>query len=63
MQTRRQSVLEGVVNTALGFGFGYAGNRYVGLSAHTSMWLTVILTIISFARGYVVRRVFNWMNQ
>jgi hypothetical protein len=62
MQTKVHSVLEGTANIILGSGVGYAANVYVGLSAHTSLVLTVVLTIISFIRGYIVRRIFNWWS-
>lgn len=64
-QTRSKSLLETVTSTAIGFvvslfltaavmpAFGYSTTW-----AH-DFWITVIFTMASIARGYVVRRLFN----
>jgi len=61
-QTRTQSAVEGAVNTVLGFAVACAGNVYFGLPVRASFTLTVVLTVISFIRGYIVRRVFAWWD-
>lgn len=68
MQRRLISLLEALANTAFGFGISVC----VGLVIYPLFgWnatlmdvsaLTAIYTAISIVRGYIVRRVFNWMH-
>lgn len=65
MQSRSKSLLETVTSTAIGFvvsllltaavlpAFGYATTW-----SH-DFWITVIFTVASIMRGYVIRRCFN----
>lgn len=67
-QSRRMSLVEQVFNvgsgvvTALIVGqivypmFGYP------VSLADNLWLTGIFTVVSVMRGYVWRRVFNWLH-
>lgn len=65
MQTRIQSIVEAITNTIIGFLLGMAANYYVlpmlGFVATMAQagGLTLIMTVISFARQYILRRVFN----
>jgi len=65
MQTKKQSFLEAITNTAIGFGISYASTflifPLVGLktSAGTNLLITIYFTVISIIRGYVIRRWFN----
>jgi len=65
MQTKKQSFIEAITNTAVGFGISYASTflifPMVGMhtSAKTNFIITVYFTIISIIRSYVIRRWFN----
>lgn len=65
MQTKKQSFIEALSNTAVGFCVSYASTflifPLVGMetSAGTNLLITVYFTIISIIRGYVIRRWFN----
>lgn len=66
-QTRRQSMIETVVGTAAGFVFSILLSIVVyPLFGHSftlaqNAGITVIFTLASIARGYGVRRFFNWL--
>lgn len=65
MQSRKQSIMETLVGVAIGFAvsmglcvvvyplFGHS------FSVVQNLWITVIFTVASIARGYLVRRMFN----
>lgn len=65
MQTKKQSLVESLTNTAIGFGVSYVSTflifPMVGLntSAKTNLVITCYFTVISIVRGYVIRRWFN----
>lgn len=65
MQTPLQSLIEAKINTLLGFGISYLTllvvNAIYGLnlSLFDSLEITLIFTVVSIARNYVVRRYFN----
>ena len=65
MQTKKQSLIESLTNTAIGFVVSYASTFLIfpllGMqtSAGTNLIITVYFTIISILRGYVIRRWFN----
>lgn len=65
MQTKKQSLIESLTNTVIGFVISYASTfailPLVGLktSAGTNLLITVYFTVISIIRGYVIRRWFN----
>lgn len=65
-QTRRGSLIEAVVNVAIGFGVNFAANLVVlplvfgievGLAAN--LLVGTLYTFISIARQYVIRRWFE----
>ena len=66
-QTRRQSLIETVVGTAAGFVFSILLSIVVypmfghSFTLAQNAGITVIFTIASIARGYGVRRFFNWL--
>ena len=68
-QTSRQSAIETVASTAIGFGVAYVASYTVlPLFGHhvthgQSLWITVIFTAISLVRGYLVRRMFNHFHR
>jgi len=65
MQTKKQSLIESLTNTAIGFVISYASTflilPLVGVqtSAGTNLVITIYFTVISILRGYVIRRWFN----
>lgn len=65
-QTRRQSLLEAIVGTSIGFSIAYITGILVypalGLPITHSQNLvaTLIFTVVSVCRSYLIRRVFNW---
>lgn len=68
MQKRSHSLIETVFSTALGF-LATLGAQFViyplfniSTTFTTNFLLTCFFTIISIARGYFVRRLFNWMQ-
>lgn len=67
-QTRLGSVAETVTSTAIGFAVSWAATPPIlamfgySAGAGTAFGITVIYTIISLARGYLVRRLFNRLN-
>jgi uncharacterized membrane protein len=67
MQTRRQSFIETVAGVAIGFVLSIAASFIVyPLFGHSftlsqNIGITVIFTVLSIARGYGVRRLFNWL--
>jgi hypothetical protein len=64
-QTRKQSLIESVINTAIGFLITLALAPVIyPLFGHSftfsqNLGITAIFTFTSIARGYVVRRGFN----
>lgn len=64
-QTKLQSFLEANVSTAIGFGISWAVTPSVmgafgySVGAGTALGITVVYTLISIVRGYLVRRFFN----
>lgn len=67
-QSRKTSLIEVCFNTAIGFVVAYAANAVVmpafghHVSATENFWITAIFTVISIARGYCVRRLFEAMR-
>lgn len=68
-QTRRQSLIEVVINIVVGFGINTALNFTVfpifgwHISMKQNLALGVIYTIVSIARSYCLRRVFNRLHR
>jgi hypothetical protein len=64
-QTRRGSLAEALVNTAIGFVLSMVVWHFVArafgipMPIGTNLEITAIFTVVSIARGYVVRRFFN----
>lgn len=69
MQTARQSVVETVVSTCIGFAFSWVVQvvlvwAYNVEMTHSQNFQFVFwFTIASVARGYWVRRLFNWIHR
>lgn len=64
-QTRLESLIEAVVNAAIGMGVGLASQLIifyalgVEVTVAQNMWMVVWFTAISIARSYIIRRWFN----
>ena len=65
MQTKKQSFLEALTNTAVGFGVSFISTFAIfpimGMKSTigSNLIITCYFTIISIIRGYVIRRYFN----
>ena len=65
MQTKLQSLLEGIANILFGMGVAFAGQLIVfpalGIAVRLdqNVAITIAFTAISLVRQYVLRRVFN----
>lgn len=68
MQTRLQSGIETVTSTAVGFGVSWLATLIVlpwfghRPSVADGFGITLVFTVLSLIRGYVLRRAFNWVN-
>ncbi|UOF77842.1 hypothetical protein [Bacteriophage sp.] len=68
MQTRLLSAVETVTSTGVGFalslGVAHLTFPLFGFqsSVKSEFWITCIFTIVSLLRGYVLRRLFNWIT-
>lgn len=69
MQTRLQSLLESILNVAIGFLVALGAQLlmfpWFGIRIPLSQNLAIgaIFTVISIARGYAVRRLFNYLHR
>ncbi|TVZ55622.1 hypothetical protein OD91_0877 [Lutibacter sp. Hel_I_33_5] len=65
MQTKKQSFLESLTNTLVGFVISFAATFVIfplmGMqgSVAKNFLITVFFTVVSILRGYVIRRYFN----
>ena len=65
MQTKKQSLTEAITNTAVGFVVSLASIFLIlpvfGIESTPlkNIGITAYFTVVSIARGYVLRRVFN----
>lgn len=65
MQTRRQSAIETTVNYVVGFTLAWLINRYVlswlgyPIKAGETTSITLLITLVSVFRSYILRRCFN----
>ena len=66
MQTRRRSLLEQLAGTAAGFLISLLAWEFIvkpfwGLNTNftTNLGITLFFTVLSVARGYLTRRIFN----
>lgn len=65
-QSRRVSLLEALVNIAVGVSVAYAGNAIllplvgIEISPAQNLKITAGFTALSLVRSYALRRAFNW---
>jgi len=68
MQSKRHSIIETLVSTAIGFIVSLILVNIVlpiynfPVNLGQSIGITVIFTVASILRGYCVRRSFNWLH-
>lgn len=68
MQSRKMSMVETCASTAIGYSVATAANYYIlpffveGVTWHNASVVGLIFTGISLVRGYIVRRLFNWLE-
>ena len=74
MQTKKQSLIESLTSTTIGIIIGIVLNLTIlpvfgyPVSLSDSLWISVIFTVISIIRSYIIRRWFNskeelWLGQ
>ena len=65
MQTKKESMIESLTSTTIGWLIGVILNLTVlplfdyNITVTDSLLVSLIFTAVSVARGYVVRRIFN----
>ena len=65
MQNKAQSLIETLTNVSIGYVISFIANMTVlpmfgyDINITDGFWISMIFTIISVIRGYVVRRWFN----
>ena len=65
MQTKKQSLIESLTSTTIGWFISFIANMLVlplfgyNINLTDGLLISIIFTIISIVRGYVVRRWFN----
>ena len=65
MQTRRRSLTESLVNTFTGMGVSFIIQltlfplMNIPVRLEQNILITIVFTVASIGRGYVVRRIFN----
>lgn len=65
-QTKKGSLIEALINTAIGFGINFTANLVIlplfgfdSLTLETNLYIGFAYTAISVVRSYVIRRWFN----
>lgn len=65
MQTKKQSLIESLTSTTIGIIIGIVLNLTIlpifgyPVSVVDSLWISVIFTVVSIIRSYIIRRWFN----
>ena len=65
MQTKKQSLIETLTSVFVGWLIGVILNMLVlplfdyDITVVDSLWVSLIFTVVSVIRGYVIRRFFN----
>lgn len=68
MQSKKMSIIETCLSTLIGLAVAITTQIIVfpwfgmQVELHQNFMIAGIFTVISIARGYVVRRVFNWLH-
>lgn len=67
-QSKRASFFESIAGVAVGYGIAVAGQIFifplygVHISAAQNIQIAGVFTVISIARSYFLRRLFNWIG-
>jgi len=67
-QSRLHSFFESCANIALGYGVALAAQLFIfplydiHISLSTNLWIGFWFTLVSLARSYCLRRLFNWVH-
>ena len=65
MQSKKQSLIESLTSTTIGIIIGILLNLTIlpifgyPVSVSDSLWISIIFTIVSIIRSYIIRRWFN----
>ena len=65
MQSKKDSLIESLTSTTIGWLIGVILNLTIlplfdyNITVIDSLWVSLIFTAVSVARGYVVRRIFD----
>lgn len=68
MQTRSMSAVEAVANVMIGYLVSVAANIVIlpafgyNVTVSHSFAIGLAFTVVSFARSFLLRRVFNWIS-
>ena len=68
MQTKKESLLEILISVTIGWLIGFISNMVIlplfgyPISVADSIYISILFTLISIIRGYIVRRYFNWQE-
>ena len=66
MQTKKESLLEILISVTIGWLIGFISNMVIlplfgyPISVADSIYISILFTLISIIRGYIVRRYFTW---
>lgn len=69
MQTRTQSLIESAINVLIGYGVALAAQLAVfplfgiRIQMRENLLIGAIFTVVSIARSYAVRRLFNYFHE
>lgn len=69
MQSKKQSLIETITSVFVGWLIGVILNLTVlplfdyNITVTDSLWVSLIFTIVSVIRGYLIRRTFNRMEK
>ena len=62
-QTKKGSLIEQLISTAVGFVVSAILTKLLlGVGLMQNLFITSVFTVASIARGYVMRRFFNWLT-
>jgi uncharacterized protein YacL len=68
-QSKRLSLIESIANTSIGLIVSFLVQLLIFphfgiiVSHETNLYITLIFFVVSFARGYIIRRVFNRIRE
>jgi hypothetical protein len=66
MQTKKGSIFEAFINILVGYGINLGAQIIIfpmfgiHIPLSSNIWIGLVFTVISLARSYLIRRLFNW---